>query len=282
MRVTLEKIHIKTRRGKSMNKQSGLRPKAFWVVRVLILLAAIVLTGNISRADAAEPGEPQDARGADHWQFDLAVYGWYSDIHAETVAGREGEITAKYAIDNFEMAFMSLLEAKKDKWSYLIDVFYIATEDDDAGSPLLRAKVELTNWIITPAVTYRFFNNDSFELSALAGARYLYIKSELTVDSQPPLPPSSSKTSDSGDNWDAIVGLRGSLKLSDTWYLPLYLDAGTGDSDFTWQAIAGIGYKFTKSDIVAGYRYIEWELDSKSNIDNLYYSGPYCGIKFHF
>ena len=29
------------------------------------------------------------------------------------------------------------------------------------------------------------------------------------------------------------------------WFVPYYADIGTGQSDFTWQAIGGIGYAFS-------------------------------------
>ena len=218
----------------------------------------------------------------DGWKFGIGLYAWYADLNAETPRGREGEIEAEYAIDNFEMAFPGVFEAQKNNWMFLVDVFYINTEDEDAGPPHLRVNVELTNWIVTPIAAYRFVENDSFELSALAGARYLYIKPEVTVETQPPLPPSRRKFSESDGNWDGIIGLRGRVKFSNNWYLPFHLDIGTGDSDVTWQTMAGIGYQFSWGDIVAGYRYIDWEFDDRKILAELNYSGPFAGVKFRF
>jgi hypothetical protein len=217
----------------------------------------------------------------DGWKFEVGLYGWYADINAETPRGSEGELEAEYAIDNFKMAFMGAFEAQKNNWGFLVDVFYVNTEDEDAG-PLSRANVELTNWIVTPIATYRFVEKDSFELSALAGARYLYLKPEVTVETQPPLPPRRLNFSESDGNWDGIIGLRGRVKFSNNWYLPFHLDIGTGDSDVTWQTMAGIGYQFSWGDIVAGYRYIDWEFDDRKILAELDVSGLFAGVKFRF
>lgn len=224
------------------------------------------------------PMSAQSQKNPDDWNFALAIYGWYSDINAETTRGQESEIEAQYAIDNFEMAFMGSVEARKKDWSFLIDTFYISTEDKDPGIPNRQAELELKNWIITPIVAYRFVNRDNFELSVLGGARYLSLETDLAVTTRGGIITSSQ----SEDNWDAIIGLRGSFMFGPSWYIPFHLDIGAGDSDFTWQALAGLGYRFDWGDIEAGYRYIDWEFDDRPGIAEMDYSGPFVGVKFRF
>jgi len=62
------------------------------------------------------------------------------------------------------------------------------------------------------------------------------LKADLRVDAL------GARAEDSGSNWDAIVGARGAVDLTEKWHLFGYLDIGAGDSDLTWQAMAGIGY----------------------------------------
>ena len=80
--------------------------------------------------------------------------------------------------------------------------------------------------------------------------------------------------------------MRGKADLSDKWYLRYHLDAGTGDTDFTWQALAGFGYQFNKMDAVFGYRHLEWDFDDGdtfgATFDDLNFSGPYAGVKYLF
>ena len=66
---------------------------------------------------------------------------------------------------------------------------------------------------------------------------------------------------------------KGNVKLTEKLYIEFYGDVGTGESDLTWQAMAGIGYKFKWFDVVATYRYLDWDFDDNSAIDDLNISG---------
>lgn len=58
---------------------------------------------------------------------------------------------------------------------------------------------------------------------------------------------------------------------------------GAGDSDYTWQAMAGVGYRVNQMvDVVAAYRYLEWKFEDNKVIDTLDISGPLVGLKFQF
>ena len=55
----------------------------------------------------------------------------------------------------------------------------------------------------------------------------------------------SGSISQREDLWDVIVGVRGRLKLGGgSWFVPYYLDAGTGSSALTARGLVGIGYAF--------------------------------------
>jgi hypothetical protein len=82
--------------------------------------------------------------------------------------------------------------------------------------------------------------------------------------------------------WDAVIGVRGYLNLDDKWYLPYHLDIGTGQSDLTWQASAGLAYRFDWGDVSLQYRHIDWQFDSSSRLDNMNFSGPLLAAKFQF
>ena len=86
----------------------------------------------------------------------------------------------------------------------------------------------------------------------------------------------------SGNFWDAIIGLKGNIKLSDRWFIPYYLDIGAGDSDLTWQATAGISFHAgQKIDLALVYSHLDWNLDASSVYD-LSFSGPQLGVVLRF
>ena len=64
--------------------------------------------------------------------------------------------------------------------------------------------------------------------------------------------------------------------------MPYYLDVGTGDSDLTWQGIAGIGYAFGWGETVAAWRYLDYDLDSGSPVADINFSGPAIGVVFRW
>jgi hypothetical protein len=62
----------------------------------------------------------------------------------------------------------------------------------------------------------------------------------------------------------------------------LYLDAGTGDSDFTWQAMAGVGYQFDWGATVLSWRHLDYEMESDATIENFAFSGVLLGVTFRW
>jgi hypothetical protein len=129
---------------------------------------------------------------------------------------------------------------------------------------------------------YNLRQSERGTLDAIAGARYLEVK--VTLDATDRLGPLARQleTSAGGANWDAVIGVKGDINLTDKWYAPYYLDAGTGDSDFTWQIAAGVGYRFDWGEVNLLYRYMDWDFKSGSDLDNLNLSGPQLGARFSF
>jgi hypothetical protein len=138
---------------------------------------------------------------------------------------------------------------------------------------------ELKAFISTLGGAYSVLETESTRLNLLAGVRYLWLDGELKFDIDSLI---KEKVSDSGHNWDGIVGLRGKTDLNEKRYLTYYADVGAGDSDLTWQARAAISYRFDKVDAVVGYRYLDYDFDDSQVFDDLNLGGPFAGVKFRF
>ena len=64
--------------------------------------------------------------------------------------------------------------------------------------------------------------------------------------------------------------------------MPWGANIGAGDSDLTWQAMAGVGFKASSwADIALTYRYLKWELDGKA-VDDFEFLGASVGRHFSF
>lgn len=90
------------------------------------------------------------------------------------------------------------------------------------------------------------------------------------------------KSSPSESNWDGVVGVRGNYCLTDKWFLPYSVNAGTCQFDFTWDGLAALGYRFKKLDAVAGWRYLYYDLGSDTALKALNANGPFAGVVSHW
>ena len=253
----------------------------FGLLAILIMVLFMSMPGRVSAQEEAQ---------GDKWQFGAELYLWMASIGGTATSGEDIDIDFDTIIDNLDMAFMGGLQAKKGKWSFMLDAIYLNASGDKSGTitvPIgpgvelpVNASLELKNWIVFPYVGYNLVTTEKAQLDILGGARYLWMEADLGLSLV--APPVSQTISDSGNVWDAIVGVRGKLILSENWYLPYHFDVGTGQTDFTWQAFAGIGYSFTSIDVVVAYRYLEWDFDDNDVFDDMNVNGPLLGVRFRW
>lgn len=250
------------------------------IVFVMFVTAVFVCSG---------PALAQEGAQGDDVQFGLEIYGWGAFIGGESATGSDIDVDLDDIVDALNFGAMGVVGVRKGKWSFTTDILYMDLEDDNkstiptsGGSLGVNTDLELRAWIITPSIGYRLVDSDKASLDIRGGARYLYLDVDLERNVNTPSRPLYAKVSDSGNVWDAIIGVNGKIAFNERWYAPYYLDIGTGDSDFTWQVAAGIGYKFDICDVVLEYRYLSWDFDDNPALDNLNVNGPMIGAKFEF
>lgn len=96
---------------------------------------------------------------------------------------------------------------------------------------------------------------------------------------------SRSGTAEAPDNfWDAVAGLKGRANFGADrkWFIPYYVDVGTGQSQLTWQASTGVGYQFGWGSALATWRHLDYSFKSDSKIESTDFNGPIIGVSFHF
>lgn len=237
-----------------------------------IFLALLLLLNTTVPLNA----QGQEGDQSDGWQYGLELYGWGASVGGSSASGSGIDIDLDDIVDSLEFAFMGAVRASKGKWLVGADVIYMAADSSGDVAPGLSASVDVTNWIITPLVGYNVVDTGKGRVDVLAGARYLYMKADLGVE------PIGLRASDSGSNWDAIIGLKGDVDLTKNWYLYGYLDVGAGDSELTWQGAAGVGYRFKWFSLNLDYRYLKWDFAGNKAVDDLDISGPGIGLRFTF
>ena len=246
------------------------------------------------------------AQSMDDWKGQATLYGWFPTVKGKTAFPTTGgaptiEVDADDIVGDLNGAFMGTLEFQKGRWGVWTDLMYFSIDGSKSSTRsatigrqaipagvTLDTNLEITGWAWTIAGTYGVIATPEHSMQLLAGARYLDLEQTLGWQFNGnigalPLAASGSRSVDDS-LWDGIIGVRGraSFGANREWFVPYYVDIGTGQSDFTWQGIIGIGYQFSWGAITAAWRYLDYEFESGKAIESLNLSGPLIGVSFRW
>jgi len=255
-------------------------------------------------ACSAAAQEPAPAAESSATQFRATLYGWFPGVSGSTqfpsgAGGPSFSVNAKDVLNKLDMAFMGTFEVRGARWGALADWVYSdlsasRTASRDVGingQPLpagVTADIGLavkTN-ILTLAGTYALVETPASSFGSVVGARMLGVDQTLNWSlTSPPLGVARSGSAAlSQTNWDAILGFRGRVRFGGDlrWFVPYYADIGTGDSKLTWQALLGLGYSFGPVDVLAAWRYLDYEMKNGQPIQSLTFNGVAFGVSVRF
>jgi opacity protein-like surface antigen len=239
------------------------------------------------------------------WHFSLAPYLWLSafsgtfhipgpgggktiDVHASA-----GDI-----LKSLKFGLMAAGEARRGEWSVFTDLIYARLSDDKStvrsvtgpGGQVeipvnVAVKGGLKEGIWTLAGAYSLYHEENWGLDAFIGTRYFGATASVEWQFAGPLMllPQSGRSERGMHMWDAIIGFKGHYAFGGTpWSIPYYADIGTGGSELTWQALAGIDYAFSWGDVSLVYRYLDFRPNGTKVVENLAMHGPALAVKFTF
>lgn len=270
---------------------------AYPATRTLSALLAVALTGLAPvSAQAETAGVP--------WQYQATVYGWFPSITGTTTfptgSSGSGTVDSDQVIDSLKFAFMGAFGAKKGQWGLWTDLVYADIGGSQQGTigfanapnvlPIDASadmSLDIKTWAWTMAGTYELAKTPGHTADLVFGARLLDVEQTLdwSIRGNGPLGLSASGSKQvNADNWDAIIGVKGVANLGsgNKWFIPYYFDVGTGQSDLTWQANIGIGYRYSWGALVASWRHLDYNLESGSPIQDMSLSGPLIGASFQW
>ncbi len=281
--------------------------ESFWGVKPPLRTFAAVL--GIAGALLASDVRAQAAD--DRWSFSLAPYLWLPNIHGTlrygvrsgTTGSPEVSIGPDDYLKHLDLALLLAGEARKGRWSIVTDVVYLEFSSEQSAvkavnfggslvSTTLNASTSssLKGLAWTVAGGYAAVQTPQATLDVLGGFRYFGVKAstnwQLTATVAGPgtlVFPASGSVSQREDLWDAIVGVRGRVRLGEgNWFMPYYLDLGTGSFNLTWQGLLGIAYGFRWGDLVLAYRHLYYDMGGDKLIQDMRFSGPSLGLTFRF
>ena len=237
---------------------------------------------------SAAPVFAADTGSSSDWEYIADIYFWGPNMNIDTTGGQEVHLPFYQILNDLDFAFMTEFGARNDKWSVMTDVIYMNLSqknnlrDDtlpDGTAVTINDKLDMKSWIVTPTVGYALHNADDARIEVIGGLRYFWIDLGIQIDVNDN---TVFNKSDSATFWDGIIGMRGNINLSQTWYLPMYFDVGWGtNGSNTWQAYTGVGYHFSSFDAVLTYRYLDYNFDN-SVASDLVVKGPQLGAVFKF
>ena len=269
---------------------------------LLQVMAALFGLGAFVSGPAGAQTQTQSL--PDTWKFDAYIYGYFPQLGGSTTfrTGTTANISvdAKDIIDNLKFTVMGWLAAQKGPWGMFTDIIYVdvgssktATRDLNIGGVTIPAGItadatlDVKSTLWTLAGSYRFVSTPEAGFDLLAGARMIDMKQNLgwqfSADVGPFVGPGRQGSSEvSITHWDAIVGAKGRFNFGERreWYVPYYVDVGTGEDKLTWQVFGGLGYRFSWGDVVGVWRYIDYRFDK--NDASLTMNGPAIGVGFHW
>jgi hypothetical protein len=219
-----------------------------------------------------------------------------------SAGGSAPSVDVNKLLESLNTAFMGSLEARNGRWGLFTDLIYMDLSADRSGSrdfslggaalpagASANVSYGLKGWSWTVAGSYAMAAGPLQMVDVIGGARLLDIQSHLDWTTSGnvgslALADRSGVRDSRLRNWDAIVGAKGRYVLpgSPKWFLPWYLDVGTGNSRLTTQAMAGVGYAFSWGDVVGSWRYLGYEFKSDSGLQDLRFSGPMVSAVFHW
>jgi hypothetical protein len=267
-------------------------------------------------ACAGVSAQGQGTAPPDRWTFSVTPYLWLPNINGTLAftppnggGAPEVGVGPHDWLQDLSGLLMVSAEARKGRWALLTDLIYLDFSNQTgrvksvdfgigpggrvpvAADANLDTQSDLRGGLWTLAAAYRTLEGSDTWVDVFGGVRYFGLKASVDwqLAASVTLPGStrtlaaSGSTSQREDLWDAIVGVRGRLRLgAGRWFVPYSLDVGTGSSQLTYQAVAGIGYAYGWGDLQLSYRHFAVDMSDSKLLQNMRLSGPAFAATLRF
>jgi hypothetical protein len=263
------------------------------------------------RAAAQIFAEPE----GDHWAAAVALNPWLPTVNGDlkydfsNVEGPGGDFNIKIGPNDYlthlKFALPMVIDVRNQQWSVLTDVTYAnLSQDTDltavrpaGGIPItvtgnLKTTTNFKGLLWTEAFGWTLMGHPSGSfLDMIVGVRYFGLKSETSWHLQAAVEgpggnqvvlARDGKASHNPNLWDGIFGVRGKAQLGEHFYLPYYVDIGTGNSKVTWQGQLGVAWAPGKMEFALCYKHMSWAQKDDKFLQGLRLGGPQLSIGYRF
>lgn len=266
------------------------------------------------QATAPAAGEAQPIPAAERFTVTFSPYVWFTSFNGtQTTDGISVDIDESFLdiVDNADTVFglMGSLDMTYDRFVFQINGAWSTAEFSEKRGAFrngeVSAHVDVDSLWAELLGGYRIVDNPigepsehrKFTLDGFGGVRFtsLDVDATFTASTTVTLPngtvlqPSASREKSDSEDWaEPFVGLRMGWDISEGWSLMVRGDVGGfgAGSDFAWQAVAGIGYRwrFKTWDfaLFGGYRALSQDYSNGDFTWDMTVHGPILGMQFTF
>jgi hypothetical protein len=248
-----------------------------------LLFAATAIGVGGAGAQAATPVPAP----AEKWEFTIAPYVLFPNMQGSSAIGNlpavSVDATPSDIFSHLQSGAMLYFEVKKGKWAFATDALFMDLKQDispDGGRVSGSLKARQGAW--EGFLFYKFVPKLEIGIGGLAN------KLDASFSAQ--LSGGGAQTAKSkSESWGApVLAMRWTPWNTERWHGYLFADyGGTSGSNWTWQAMPGVGYRFSKLfELSLQYRWIGVNYSTGSGADYFSYRmnifGPQMGFGFHF
>jgi hypothetical protein len=257
---------------------------------IAVFVALSAAAGSQARAADIPPTVKAPVLAAPHsaWTFEFSPYLWAAGINGDVALGPAVppvgiDVGFDTILKHLRMTFMAVFEARYEKWGLIADLSYLYVKADARGpAGFVEAELKDKTFFATIAGAYRFVDQQTFWIDAIAGGRAWWLSDTLKITGPGPIAISITRD----QSWfDPIVGLRARAYVTPQFYLQAYGDVGGfgvgAKSD--WQVAGLVGYEYSRSvTFFGGYRHLAVNYDNDGYVFDVALSGPVFGATFKF
>jgi DNA-binding transcriptional regulator YiaG len=119
------------------------------------------------------------------WEYFVTLPGWAAGLSGDVGVGGFAPVSVELGfeeiLDHLDMIGALTVEARHGRWGITVDGLYLkmSTGGETPGRLLSSVDVQVEQVLAELAISYRLLEGDRGYLDFIAGARYMYLRSEL-------------------------------------------------------------------------------------------------------
>lgn len=235
---------------------------------------------------------------ADEWEWTAVPYLWGAaanldiEVNDDPVFG--GDLAFSDLLDKLEIAGMLHFEGRSGRTGFFVDAAYLSLADATTTSPnpplfpdgaAVDSEVEMGRY---EAAGFYRLKGQAAGFDLFLGIRAIDLDEQVGITRSTPTPAATSESL-ADTLLDGFLGARFGMPFAKRFWFHVRGDVGTGDTEMSFTANAGVGMwlgKSRKYGLDLAYEHFEFEVESGGDVvtvkSEFQLSGPIAGFVLRF